>query len=289
MIPYKTKAEIMVDSECKRYFNFDGVMAGVLYLLHKHMHDYYQMRNYDDIYREYDYRCCEEGFVRVLNNELISASNHQLKVDKLVDIEMKNINGKPQRVLLEIEIQNNYQPYYWQRGCDYLCRVRSEYANDMKKMYPKSWVPTISCWFITKSKSQYHSYVDFETFEYCNQNEKHLMLALVTFQYSNKPPETNDEIELAFYKLLSPFSSKEERLAGSRVLNCNITKEEAERMCGYSEVCIELGREEGIEKGVEICVSSLLKSMSIEEVYVALNKEIPIERIIQIKNMQSRI
>ena len=64
MIPYKTKAEIMVDSECKRYFNFDGVMAGVLYLIHKYMPDHFQSRCYETFYEEWKLRCHDDNFVK---------------------------------------------------------------------------------------------------------------------------------------------------------------------------------------------------------------------------------
>ena len=44
------ESKVLVDSECKRYFSFDGVVVGVLYLIHKYMPDYYLKQSYNEIY-----------------------------------------------------------------------------------------------------------------------------------------------------------------------------------------------------------------------------------------------
>ena len=298
MIPYKTKAEIMVDSECKRYFNFDGVMAGVLYLIHKYMPDHFQSRCYETFYEEWKLRCHDDDFVKDLNVELNSASNHMLKVDKMIDVEMKGVYGHAQKAILEIEFQNRYQATYWQRACNYLCRIRSEYIKVLKDTYFNQWIPIVSCWFMTHRPSEHYPFVKCHTFCYDEDDKKHLMLAMISFQFSKNPPDTDDEIELAFYQLLSPYSNIEERSKACSVLHCEISQEEANDMCDYSGVCRMLGREDGLVEGLKEglkegkikgkqeermrLVSILLQSMSVEEVYIALKDEVSKEEIMQV-------
>ena len=292
----RKKVRELLDNECKRYFNFDGVMVGVLYLLHKYMPDYYQKRSFEEIYDEWMYHYNQPDYVRVLNNDMHSASNHLLKVDKLVDVKMKNCQGENQRTLVEIEMQNRFQSYFWQRACNYLCRVRSEYLAYLNQYYENQWIPIISCWFMACCPCDHYPFVLYSPFKYVDDNHQYLMLAIISFQYSKYPPETDDQIELAFYKLLSPYASEEERYEACKVLKCEITREEITDMCNYSDVCMMYGKEDGIIEGRKegivigmeqerkMTIKLMLEKMSVEEVADIYSGKISKSEIIAIQN-----
>ena len=271
----------LADAECKRYFQFDGVISGLLYLIHKYIPQY-QNRDYEELYQEM-LNGKSNGFVEKLNCELHSASNHLLKADKLFDVEMLGNNSCRQRALIELEIQNVFQKTYWIRACHYLCRVSSEYLKYMTQRYTQSYVPVISCWFMTYCEKESYPYVKYHPFSFVDHEGVYLMLAILSFQYMRKPPQIEDEIELAFYKLLSPHSTVKDRMEAGRVLHCEISEEEVLFMCNYSDACIAVGRMEGRE----IVIKELLKSMSVDEIVIKLNGLVTLEEVLLVAKEMS--